>query len=48
MTPVLQRPGKELVPEVVKKATPTIVVPFKKMIEKESETSKTTSSELSL
>ena len=45
-TPLQQRPGKELVPKAVKKVITTIVVLVKtKMIEKESETPKTTSSE---
>ena len=40
-----QRPSKELVPEAMKKITPTIVVPTKtKMTEKELETPKTISS----
>ena len=47
-TSLPQRPSKEPVAEVVKKATPTIVVPGKAMMtERESKTPKTTSSDLS-
>ena len=44
-TPLPQRPSKELVPEVKKKETPLVVVPTKKMTERESETPKMTSFE---
>ena len=39
------RPGKEVVPEAKKKEPPTIVVPVKKMTERELKTPKTTNSE---